>query len=87
MAAGGSGGFDVVIDPSEWFRFANTVKAFDPALMRSLRKRMRGIGVEAVAQVRETLALPSPSGGPGGTGGRAALNLDPPMVRGVELAS
>lgn len=70
----GENGFNVRIDTTEWNRFAADAKNFDPALLRSLRKRIRGVGTTAVQKVKETLALPSPSGGSaGGTGGRADL--------------
>lgn len=70
----GENGLNVRIDPGEWYRFAAEAKRFDPALMTSLRKRIRGVGQDAVEKVKETLALPSPSGGSsGGTGARAEL--------------
>lgn len=73
MVARGGGGFQVVIDPGEWFRLKTELDKFDPALMRALRKRIRNAGQTAADKVKETLGMPSPDGGPDNTGGREAL--------------
>lgn len=65
-------GFKVVIDPAEWYRLNQELKAFDPALSRALRKNIRAAGQKAVDAVKETLAMPTPEGTPEGPG-RAAL--------------
>lgn len=68
-----AGGFSVTIDPAEWYRLKQELDRFDPALARSLRKRIREAGQAAVDKVKETLEMPSPAGGPDEGTGRAAL--------------
>lgn len=69
----GDQGFQVVIDPAEWFRFKQELDRFDPALAKALRKRIRNAGMIAAEQVKATLAMPSPGGGPDDGASRAAL--------------
>lgn len=63
----------IVIDHSDWDRIRSNLGAFTPAFRRDLRRRIKGAAEAASQSVRETLALPSPGGGPDDTGGRAAL--------------
>lgn len=67
------GGFQVVIDPAEWYRLKKELDAFDPALARALRKRIKNAGQVAADAVKDTLKLPSPDGGPDVGHGRQAL--------------
>lgn len=69
----GEQGFQIVIDPQEWFRLKQDLDAFDPALARALRKRIKNAGQVAADEVKKTLALPSPGGGDDSGEGRAAL--------------
>lgn len=71
--ARGEEGFQVVIDPGEWFRLKRELDAFDPALARALRKRIKNAGQVAADEVKKTLRLPSPGGGDDSGEGRAAL--------------
>lgn len=64
----------VTIDPQSWFDLNNDLKAFDPALSRALRRRIKGIGEKGVEEVQKTLRLPSPDGGPNSGEGRSALS-------------
>ncbi|MEP6477850.1 MAG: hypothetical protein ABJB03_00535 [Rhodoglobus sp.] len=75
MAVVGSGdqGLQIVIDPTEWYRLKAELDKFDPALAKALRRRIRNAGNVAAEEVRKTLRLPPPSGGPDNTGGREAL--------------
>lgn len=73
MARPDSGGFQVVIDPAEWFRLKQELDRFDPALARALRRRIRNAGNVAADKVKETLRAPSPGGGDNSGEGRAAL--------------
>lgn len=71
--ARGDQGFQVVIDPGEWFRLKQELDRFDPALAKALRKRIRNAGMVAADAVKATLALSSPGGGPDEGASRAAL--------------
>lgn len=65
MAANSSaGGIGLQIDSQEWYRLSKDLKAYDPKLLTALRKRLRNAGNFAVEQIRKTLGLPSPDGGP-----------------------
>lgn len=68
-----TGGYQVVIDPAEWYRFKKDLDKFDPAITRALRKRIRNAGDTAAEKVREELEKSSPAGGPDSGAGRAAL--------------
>lgn len=63
----------VVIDPQEWYRLKKELDAFNPALTKALRKRIRAAGTTAAEEVKKTLALSSPAGGDNSGEGRAAL--------------
>lgn len=52
------------IDPASFAKLLADVKAFDAALSRALRKRLRLAAVDAVAEVRKTLEQPTPAGRP-----------------------
>lgn len=69
------GGFQVVIDPQEWFRLKTELDAFNKKLTSSLRKNMKAVGNEGADAVRAKLGLASPSGSaaPMDAGVRAAL--------------
>jgi hypothetical protein len=58
------GGIAIQIDSQEWYRLSRDLKQFDPKLMTALRKRLRNAGNFAVDQIRKTLGMPSPDGGP-----------------------
>lgn len=64
----------VTIDPQSWYDLNTELKAFDPALSRALRRRIKGLGEDAVDKVRETLREPSPDTGDDSGEGRAALS-------------
>jgi hypothetical protein len=63
----------IVIDHSDWSRVQENLKQFAPTFKRELRRNIKVASESAAQKVRETLALPSPGGGPDNTGGRAAL--------------
>jgi hypothetical protein len=63
----------IVIDHSDWLRVQEKLKSFAPTFKRDLRRNIKVATEGAAQKVRETLALPSPGGGPDNTGGRAAL--------------
>lgn len=69
----GDQGFQVVIDPSEWFRLKRELDKFDPALARQLRRRIKNAGALAVDAIKDKLGEPAPGGGADSVGGRAAL--------------
>lgn len=69
----GDQGFQVVIDPSEWYRLKKELDSFDPELARALRRRIRNAGALAVDAVKAKLGEPAPGGGDDSVGGRAAL--------------
>ena len=73
MAAGQGGGFGVTIDPQEWFRFKAELDRFDPSLAKALRRRIRNAGMTSAEEVKKTLAMGSPDGGPDDGSSRAAL--------------
>lgn len=73
MLAQNNGGFSVVIDPQQWYRFKKELDAFDPALARALRKRIRDAGKVAAEAVKKKLSEASPAGGDNSGEGRAAL--------------
>lgn len=66
-------GFSVVIDPKEWYRLKQELDAFDPSLAKALRLRIRNAGKVAANEVKKTLAMSSPGGGPNDGANRAAL--------------
>jgi hypothetical protein len=66
-------GFSVVIDPEQWYRFKQDLDKFDPALARSLRRRIKAAGDTAAKKVQAELGMPSPAGGPDDGAGRRAL--------------
>lgn len=66
-------GYSVVIDSGEWYKLKQDLDKFDPALARSLRRRIKNAGDVAAKKVRETLAESSPDGGPDTMRGRGAL--------------
>ena len=53
--AGGDQGFQVVIDPTEWFRLKRDLDRFDPSLARALRRRIKNAGQVAVKSVQHKL--------------------------------
>jgi hypothetical protein len=63
----------IVINHADWDRVRSNLGAFTPAFRRDLRQRIKHAAEDASQSVRDTLALPSPGGGPDNTGGRAAL--------------
>lgn len=67
------GGVSVSIDPGEWYKLKRDCDAFNPDIIRNLRKRIRNAGNVAADEVRKTLKLPSPDGGPDDGEGRRAL--------------
>jgi len=69
----GDQGLQIVIDPQEWFRLKQQLDAFDPALAKGLRKRIRNAGQVGAEAVKTRLRLPSPGDGPDSGEGRAAL--------------
>ncbi len=73
MPARQVGGYQVVIDPQEWYRLKKELDKFDPSLSRALRKRIRNAGVVAVDAVKEELAKSSPDNGSDSGEGREAL--------------
>ncbi|NQX36250.1 hypothetical protein [Herbiconiux sp. VKM Ac-2851] len=73
MAASAVGGVSVVIDPQVWYRTKKELDAFDPALSRALRRRIKASGDVAAEKVRQTLRMSSPDGGPNTGRSRAAL--------------
>jgi hypothetical protein len=56
-------GVKVTISSAEWFRLKKAADAFEPALVRALRKRVKAAGEVGVAAVKAKLAEPSPTGG------------------------
>lgn len=68
-----AGGFQVVIDPGEWYKLKQDLDKFDPELARQLRRRIKNAGEIAAQKVREKLAEDPPTDGPDDTGGREAL--------------
>lgn len=73
MAGRQEQGFQVVIDPTEWYRLKKSLDEFDPSLARALRKRIKNAGAIAAERVKEELAKESPAGGDSDGKGRAAL--------------
>lgn len=71
--AGDSGGLGVRIDPQVWVDLKRDLDRFDPALAKSLRRRLKTAGIRAQKAVQEELGKPSPDGGPDLGTGRAAL--------------
>lgn len=67
------GGVSVQIDPYEWAKLKVQLDAFDPALARALRRKIKSAGDRAVGKVQARLRLSAPSGGPNTGRGRAAL--------------
>lgn len=53
--AGGDQGFQIVIDPTEWYRLKRDLDKFDPALARALRRRIRNAGQVAADSVKKKL--------------------------------
>lgn len=70
---GTTGGIGVQVDSGEWFRLREASKKYAPDLMTRLRKRIRAAGQFAVDDIRHTLGMPSPAGGPDSGEERAAL--------------
>lgn len=68
-----TGGVTVDIDPGEWYRLKKECDQYDRDIIIQLRRRIRNAGRVAVERVKDTLALPSPDGGPDDGAGRAAL--------------
>ncbi|TFD74735.1 hypothetical protein [Cryobacterium fucosi] len=62
---------EVVIDRAEWYRLAGDLKAYEPALLRALRRRLKKSGDLAALAVKAKLA--SAGGGDVGHENRAAL--------------
>ncbi len=60
------GGVVVQIDPQEWYKLGERLKRADPKLKGELRARIRNAGNFAVDDIRKTLGMPSPDGGPDG---------------------
>ena len=63
----------IVINHSDWDRVRENLNNFPPTFKRDLRRNIKIAAEAATQSVRDTLALPSPGGGPDDTGGRAAL--------------
>ena len=64
---------EVTVRAEDWYKVAADLRAFEPALLKTLRKRLRDAGQKAVDAVREKLAESSPDGGPDEGRNRAAL--------------
>lgn len=58
------GGIALQLDSAEWYRISRDLRAYDPALLTALRKRLRSAGDYAVQKIKANLAMPSPDGGP-----------------------
>ena len=58
------GGIALQLDSAEWYRISKELRAYDPALLTALRKRLRSAGDFAVERIKANLGLPSPDGGP-----------------------
>lgn len=58
------GGIGITLDSTEWWKVSTELKKYDPALLTALRKRLRNAGNFAVEEIRRTLGMPSPDGGP-----------------------
>lgn len=48
-------GFQIVIDPTEWYRLKKQLDAFDPTLARALRARIKNAGTVAAESVKKKL--------------------------------
>lgn len=64
---------EISVRAEDWYKVRQDLIAFDPALYRTLRKRLREAGDKAVDAVRDKLAEGSPDGGPDVGANRAAL--------------
>ena len=64
MSPATSGHIALQFDSGDWYQLTKTLRAYSPELVRSLRRRLRGVGQEAVDEIKNTLGLPSPDGGP-----------------------
>ncbi len=68
-----TGGVVVSIDPKAWHTLKQECDQYDRQIILNLRRRIRAAGKVAVEEVKKTLALPSPDGGPDEGEGRRAL--------------
>jgi hypothetical protein len=58
------GGISLVVDADQWYEFAKHARSVDKQIVIRLRRRMKGAGMVAVEEIKKTLGLPSPDGGP-----------------------
>lgn len=57
-------GATLAIEPTDWNAFANNLRTFAPKLYTELRRELRQAGEFGVDDVKKTLEMPSPDGGP-----------------------
>jgi len=55
---------EVTIRAEDWYKVAAELRYFDPALLKTLRKRLRDTGKLGVESVRKMLGMGSPDTGP-----------------------
>lgn len=60
----GDDGLTLRLDTSDWQTLSRDLRTFAPELLLELRRELRSAGEIGVRAVRETLAQPSPDGGP-----------------------
>lgn len=64
---------DISVRAEDWYKVSQDLRQFEPAMLRTLRKRLREAGQKAVEAVRDKLSESSPDGGPDEGRNRSAL--------------
>lgn len=64
---------EIRLDAREWNRLAADLRAFDPALLRALRKHLRAAGEHLRTEVQSAVKRPAPTSGGASVGSRAAI--------------
>ncbi|HEY0249708.1 MAG TPA: hypothetical protein VGC45_15765 [Gryllotalpicola sp.] len=76
MAGPEAGGYQVIVDPQQWYRLKRDLDKFDPELAKALRRRIRNAGNVAAEKVKATLRLTPPTGGEDGLAPAGRLLLE-----------